>query len=397
MLPRKLNEALYKNSRFVGMMKKTTDFLGTTKEVVVRYAPTSGGSATFSDAQASKDASQLARFHVIRKREYQLASIEGELFAAARGGDSSLGKAMDREIESCMNGFAQALAVGAWGGGGGVLGQISAASVVTSNTITLANPSDANNFEVNMQLELSPDQGITPPFAGRRGAPTQVKVTNVNRITGQITCSTPWNTIIGASTGDFIFRRGDYSVKPAGVRGWIPDVDPVPGDNWYGQDRSPDVNRLAGIRFNAGGSFIREAITNAAAVAYNENAMPETCWINPVTWGNLSNELGSAIQFQRQKIGDTKTGEWGFDSIRLYGAYGPIDVIAEPKVPATKFFLTTMADWELASAGPCPQFLDFGQFSRMLQEQNADGYETRVGGYLNYICNNPRNQVNGTF
>ena len=60
----------YKNNVALAMMKKSEDFYGDVEKYPALYAPTAGRSATFSDALANQQASQLQAFLLQRKSDY---------------------------------------------------------------------------------------------------------------------------------------------------------------------------------------------------------------------------------------------------------------------------------------------------------------------------------------
>lgn len=119
-------------------------------------------------------------------------------------------------------------------------------------------------------------------------------------------------------------------------------------------------------------------------------AKPDTVMMNPRDVGNLVNEIGSK---QTIPVPSTKAGI-GYDAVELYSAIGKTKVIADPGCPRFKAYMLTLDSWELWSAGPVPGILDEDGVGTLLREPNADAYELRVGGFLQWVCHAPGHNVN---
>ena len=120
------------------------------------------------------------------------------------------------------------------------------------------------------------------------------QVISVNRGTGVIVLvvvqgapQTSWGA------GDYLQVLGDIGIGGSstiagmlglsGLAAWVPFVDPPATDNFWGVNRSADVTRLGGLRFNATAFSIAEGITNALALANREGAAPDLIIIDFVS------------------------------------------------------------------------------------------------------------------
>jgi hypothetical protein len=168
---------------------------------------------------------------------------------------------------------------------------------------------------------------------------------------------------------------------------WIPAVDPVSGDKFWGVDRSADPTRLAGIRFDASKYSISEGLTQALALANREGAAVDLIIIDFVSYATLVNELGAKVQYVQLEHDEV---EVAFEAIHFHSAYGKIPVLADRSCqPATAWCLT-QDTWKLRTLGKAPHILTYGMEGlEGLRVGNADALEVRIAYYGNVVCSAP--------
>lgn len=386
----KVAEPLYKASRFVSMIKKDTSFRAEGKYVNVTIGPTAGGSASFSDALASQDATVEKRFFVTRRKEYQLFSIQGDAIASSKGNANAMVEILKQQADKARYSFARALARKAWANGGGALGQIASTATLASTALLLRTRTDIVGFEPGVQLEFASDDGSSASPAGRRGAPDRLTASTINRDTGTITTSGLLNTVTGITVNDYVFRRGDYANSMSGLRGWNPITAPSGGDSFFGLDRSQgDVNRLSGVRVVGGGKPKEETLIDATAEAHINGIDAKQCFVNPLDYRDLVKEMGSKREIQ---VGNKEAG-MGFSALEVYGTTGTVQIISEVDVPRGYAWLTDTDQITLGSAGDCPMLLNEDGVGQLIRAYDDDAYQGRLGAYLNVLVDNPGNCV----
>lgn len=283
--------------------------------------------------------------------------------------------------------------------GSGSRGQISAIAV---GVITLADPNTVVQFEVGMTLVSYSVAGTTATIStgGNLGY-----VIAVNRSAGTVTVSatvggaagTPvnWSTTFPylAVQGDVNFAAGGLAIangsalKVAGLGAWLPVTAPTAGDSFWGVDRSVDVTRLAGVRFNGQSETIEEALIDAASLVAREGGNPDMCFMNFASWAALEKSLGSKVQYVDVKH---EEADIAFAGIRIHSPYGVITVIPDRNCPGQTAYLLSMENWKLRSLGRVPHILTYGlEGLEGLRVGNADALEIRIGYYANLICNAP--------
>jgi hypothetical protein len=394
---RRFNLLCYKKNPFYALCPKITDFNGKNKVVALRNGVPQGRGTSIAAAQAGKTASVYTGFVATRISDYATASIAGESIKAAKGDEGTLIEGLTKEIDGTIHVVMRSLAISMFRNGGGARGQISSGSNTASTTITLANVPDITNFDLNMQLMTSLDDGTPAAPAGTRAVPgAQPIVVALDRDLGTITINGNWSALMtGCTNLDFIFQGNtvgsDYGKMVKGVPAWIPSTAPGSTDNFLSVNRSTDVTRLAGIRFSGGGGPIEETLIEAATRAVREGASPDHVFVNPLDWSNLVKALGSKVLYERSAPLDEP--DIGFKAVQLSGPEGYINVIADINCPKGNAFMLQMDTWHLESLGEAPMILDFDG-NTILRSATSDDYEVRIGYYAQLTCEGPGWNVN---
>lgn len=323
----------------------------------------------FSTAQANKTNSQLKDFVLTRNSDYSLASISNEVLEASKGNANAFMEAATTEIDGAIQSATRSLAVAIYGTGSGTIGQVANSSFATP-VLTLVEAADVTNFEVGMKLAVSATNGGGSVRAGT------LTVVGVDRDAGTVTMSGNLSAGIAAiAQNDFISVQGDYDAKVKGLRAWLPDSAPT-SSPFFGVDRTADVTRLGGIRFDGSAMPIEEALISAASRVAREGGKPDHCFMNYEQYADLEKALGSKVQYIDLKA----TAEIAFRGIVINGPRGPIKCIPDQNCPAGRAFMLDLKVWKLYSLGKAPKILD-ADGMKMLRESSADAVEVRVGYY----------------
>lgn len=315
-------------------------------------------------------------------KDYSIASIDNETLEASKGNANAFMEAATTEIDGAMQSITRSLAIALYGSGSGSIGQCNAS--VSSTSLQLKNPNDVTNFEVGMELVFSTADGGGSLKSG------SVTVNGIDRDTGELTVDalTAIDSGAGVAANDFIFQEGDYDEKISGLRAWVPNSAPS-SSPFFSVDRTADVTRLGGIRFDGSSMPIEEALISAASRAAREGAKPSHCFMNYVDFANLEKALGSKVQYVDLKV----KADIGFRGILVNGPRGPINVVPDQNCPSGRAFMLQLDVWKLYSLGKCPRILDSDGL-KMLRESSADAVQVRVGYYAQVGCRAPGWNVN---
>lgn len=376
---------VYKDNALLALMPKMESFGGKNLPIPIIYGNPQGRSATFSTAQANKTSSKITDFVLTRNHDYSLASIDNETLEASKGDSNAFMEAATTEIDGAINSASRSLAIAMYRTGSGSIGQCNAS--VTGTSLQLKNPEDVTNFEVGQELVFSTADGGGAIKAGN------VSVTNIDRDSGLLTVDALSAIASGAgvAANDYIFIQGDYDSKIKGLQAWLPNTAPT-SSPFFSVDRSVDVTRLAGVRYDGSALPIEEALIGAIHRVARESGKPSHVFMSFSKWDELAKALGSKVQYIEEAV---KVGEanLNFRGIMIHGPKGPVKVIADQNCPSDRAFLLQLDVWKLYSLGKAPRILDTDGL-KMLRESSADAVEVRVGYYAQLGCRAPGYNAN---
>lgn len=373
----RVENMVYKDNPLLAMMPKMEDFGGKNLPIPIIYGNPQRRSATFATAQANTTTSLVKDFTLTRASDYSFASISNEVLEASKGNANAFMEAATTEIDGAIHSATRSLAIAMYGNGSGSIGQCNAS--VSSTSLQLKNAEDVTNFEVGMELVFSTANGGGSVKAG------SVTVVAINRDSGELTVDALSGIASGSgvAANDYIFQEGDHDLKIKGLAAWLPSSAPS-ATAFFGVDRSVDVTRLGGIRYDASALPIEEGLISAASRAAREGAKPDKCFMNYSQFANLEKALGSKVQYVDLKV----NADIGFRGMVINGPRGPIQIVPDQNCPSSVAYLLQLDTWKLYSLGKAPKILDADGL-KMLRQSTADGVEVRVGYYAQIGCRGP--------
>lgn len=386
-------QIVYKKFPTLGLLNKDTNFVGSPLKQPMAYATVPSRSATFATGQSLAGNSSQAAFLVTSVKDYGFAYIDRETMLASKTDDGAWLKAAVHEIDMAIRETTKSLAFAMISDGSGVIGTIATSSDVTTTTITLADPRQAVNFQVNDVLQaVAAGTSVAGAWnsAVRSGT---VTVTAVNRQTGVLTASGNWNSGISAiATTDGLVKSGDFNAKISGLGAWLPLTAPTSSDSFFSVNRSVD-SRLFGTYTDGRGMPIQESLILAATNIWQEGGSPDTILLNAANWVNLINDLGAKKIYYRElkaTKSDGGSADVGYQSVVIEGPAGTIDVVADPFIPTNVAYVLEKDTWTLHTRREAPHIFDIdGEAGELLRQASSDSYEVRVGYYGNLVCNAP--------
>ena len=394
-----MKDLVYKKNPFLALVPKNEapgGFAGKYIPVPLVYGTPQGRSATFTNAQNNQTAPALSSFFVYRVSNYQLVTITNELLEATKDDAGAFVDEAKLNMDTGFRNISNDLALDLFQDGSGYRGQIAS---ITSGVIVLSSAQDVVNFEVGMSLVSYSLSGST--YTQSTSAAIGYVIA-VNRSAGTVTVSTSaggsagtptnWSTsfpLLGVQ-GDVAFGAISATtsyLKVSGLGAWIPSTAPAAGDAYWGVDRSKDVTRLAGVRFDGSSESIEEALIDGAALVAREGGMPDYCFMNFTSYAALEKSLGAKVQYVDVKH---EEADIAFAGIRVHAPYGPITVIPDRNCPPQTAYLLQLDTWKFRSLGKAPHILTYGlEGLEGLRVGAADALEIRIGYYGNLICNAP--------
>lgn len=382
-----IENLVYADNPFYAMVTKQEKFPGRNLPIVLKFGNTQGVSATFSKAQANKSNVQVQAFLLTRVSAYALYSVDNQTLEATEDDEGAFLEALTTEADSAFESAARDLAVAMYRSGTGSIGKISSGSNVATTTITLANINDVSNFEAGMVLASAATDG------GSTRSGTEV-LKKVNRVTGVLTStSAAWNSVAtNIAASDFLFRDGDganggANLKMSGLDAWVPASDPS-STTFFGVDRTTDIVRLSGVRYDGSAQNPEEALIDGCALLCREGGRPNYIFTHTSDFANVEKSLGSKVIYDMVKLGEGDA-EVGFQGIKINTPKGPATLLGDVNCPSGVAYPLTMKTWKLYSIGKAPKILKYKSTDSYLRESTTDSVEGRIGTYGNLGCNAP--------
>jgi hypothetical protein len=372
---------VYADNPFLAMVPKKTDFGGKYKPVPIITGVSQGRSSTFANALANQTAVEIESFLLTRVSDYSIATIDNQTMLASKTDKMAFLEGSKILIDGAIRSLTNSLASALFRSGTGSIGQIGS---ISTGVITLTNPADVVQFEVNMTLKAAQTDGGT--LESGTGY-----VIAVNRSAGTVTVASSGlggsaATPTGWSANDFLLVDGDLNAKLKGLAAWLPATAPGGSDSFFGVNRSVDTVRLAGVRYDGAAQSIEEALIDASSLLAREGGKPDVAIMNFASYSALEKSLGSKVQYVDVK---SEKANIGFRGIMVNGANSMIKVFPDRNQLAQRCHLLQMNTWCLESLGDAPQILRYGDGLEMLRVSNADAGEVRVGYYANLRTNAP--------
>ena len=394
----------YKDNPFLAMIKKEEKFPGKYYPVPVVYGLTQGASATFVNAYNNQSSPQVAEFLVTRVSDFSLATIDGQLLAAAQTDPGAFIDGAELMIDAAFQTATNRIASAMFRNGAGTIGQIASLAHVSGSgpyisTITLTNPDDSVQFEPGQQLndvQNVDGTGSTSTLA------SPATITAVNRNTGVLTVTSAVDTTSDFTANYYLAVQGDLPsasnnnfqpsgstttnslLKLAGLAAWLPLAGPGSSDSFFGVNRNLDVQRLAGVTYDGSSLSLEEALLQGTGRIALNGGRVDTGICSYSTYTALITSLGSKVIYI-----DHKLGEIGFRGVQVNGANTVMSVFPDRNCPDGVIYCLEMDSWCLRSQNPAPHILKYMDEIEILRVPGVDAAELRVGGYMNMYTNKP--------
>lgn len=405
--PKRVQVLAYKNRPFFAKLAKKDMFEGDTYNHTVFFEDPQGGSATIATAIAQKAGhSQGARFVINRGREYQAITLQNEAIRASRSDNGALLRKKTHETDRILNEMCRRIDIAVHGSGTGVIASFTTGSSLNTTTITLDTPALGIRFSVGMFLQISTTNPLdgTAPTLVNGGQVVKVLARSVSAKLTTLTLDTSLSAVTGLTTTNkfYLLRNGEglgFGANTpyggvSGLRNWLPITDPVPGESFWGFDRSVDVQRLSGSRYVAGvGEKMEATLQNCSAEMCLQGATPDLILMNPISLSNYSQELGAKVRYMQ-----TDKGVTGLDTSAMIvrGQSGDMVVMSDPQVDPQRFYMLQSDTWWMPTLDAVPHMDDAAGISAS-REATSDGIELRWRAWYNLVCDAPGLNLTGSF
>lgn len=391
----------YKDNPALAMMHKEEKFPGKYFPNPVVYSLSSGGaSATFASAYNNQSSPLVAEFLVTRVSDFSLATIDGQLLAAAQTDPGAFIDGSELMIDAAFQVAVNRLASAMFRNGAGTIAQISSVTNVSGNTylITLNNPDDMVQIESNQVLVAvqNVDGSGTAPTDTATVTGTLDRNAGTFQVTSTTNIATDWPTTYFLAVQGDLPTTANNNFQPngstttnsllklAGFAAWLPLAAPSGSDSFFGVNRSADVQRLSGVQFDGSQLSLEEAIQQGTGRIAMQGGRVDTGISSYATYTALVISLGSKVQYI-----DEKVGEIGFRGVQVNGANTVMSCFPDRSCSDGVLYALEMDSWVLRSQNPAPHILKYMDEIEILRVPGVDAAELRVGGYMNMYTKKP--------
>ena len=387
----KVIDLTYSDHPFYAMLAKKDNFFGDKYPLISTLSGVGGSSSSFARAKARKNATNRAKFDLVRRRHYTFASIDNETAEASENDKGAFLKALSAEIDSALKTETRHLAHKLVNGNGtGVLDTVAVVSGAGPYVVTLNNYSALRTMEIGQYVGFFAGAVIADTATAQltdAAAPAKYgQITAIDRIGKKITVAMGAGVPVVA---DKVFFDGDVNegsglgLDLVGLDGWLPTANPS-STSFFGVDRTVDVTRLGGVRrSDLVGAPIEEALIELSSDVCIEGGNPDVSLVSHSKWKELEKAMGSKVQYMISNA--FGSGKIGFQGIQVKTNKGVMNVISEPSLVDNRIYCLTMKTWALHSLKAPVRILDLDG-NKMLRESDSDGNELRIGGYRQLGC-----------
>lgn len=388
----RVEQLMYGENCLLGLLEKRGDtgMVGDQLPVPIFTGNPQGVGGVFATAQTNTTNTNSSKFVIQAGDYFATVEIADKVLKASRSNQGAFLAGKIAEADGVLETAGESLSLYTWGLGGGQLG---VRGSISTNAITLATTADAGNFEIDMVLVASANDGSDSAHALRTGSSA---VTAVNRSTGVVTVASA-AAITSFADGDSLFRQSDFFgntgvITIKGVQCFITATD-VPMALWgiSSATRQTDPQRFAGCRVPSSVVSSKSAeerirILGAYMTGRFKAKRPTAGFMHPENWQVLETLMQSR-GVRPLKDDDTK---FGYLKIEVAMGGSVIPIYQDRHCPKDHFFALRMENWWVSSMGELihPQNEDGLQ---MLRKATSTNYELRWMSYPLLACNAPKN------
>lgn len=370
----------------LAMIDKDEDFQGDGTHIPLIHGNPQGIAARDLETAQINKSNVLGKKFILTAGDYQgSVDIGDKVITASRGNPGAFLRNKAAEMDGLYEQMADNIATYVYGNSGNAIGQISAqvggagTGPNGGDVFLLTEPTQTINFEVDMHLDSSSDDGTVNADPD---GDTDVHVLAVNRAEGTIEVQ----TVSSMAPDEFLFRTGDFGGLDGahsfifhGLQDFLYPTD-TPTDI-YSMNRLSDPQRLAGSRVPSSelsGLNIEERIQllGAYMVGRYKGPGPTHGFMNPEDWQNLS----IALQSRGVRPLKDDTTRFNFMAIEVVMGGKLVRIYPDRFCPRGTFFALRLKDWTLHSMLKLLHPISQDGLT-LLRKGTSNDYEYRIVSY----------------
>lgn len=381
----KVEDLTLADNPFLGMVEKDEGFSGDGQPHPLIYGNPQGIGGVFSVAQGNTSNVKGAKFLLTTGDYFGQVEIGDKVLKQSRGNAGAFLDNKSTETDGLYTQMAEDLEGFCFGNSGGSIGRRASLS---TQTITLTEPSQVQNFKVDEYIVASANDGSDTAHTVKAG---RARIVSIDQENGTITVDAIAG-ITGHADNDFLFREstfrgntGIFIIAGLGAFVWPDNAPPT----LYGMTRTTDKFKLAGVTVKASdltGKNIEERLRLLGVYMTGRAAGPgaDKIFMNPEDWQNL----GTSLEQKGQRSLTDDSTRFGYEYFEAVIGGKRARIYQARKCPKGTAFAVRMKNWKMFSTGKLfhAQAEDGLQ---MLRKATSTDYEVRVLCYPVLATNAP--------
>lgn len=356
----------------ITIFEKKDGFTGADFKYAIKYGNPQGISGTFTTAQANASSSSGVQLTVYRRKKYGYITLDAEAMRASRDDKGAFLETVQTETDGVIEELGDSLAFDFYRDGSGNRGRRASLS---TNTVTLSDPTDARNFKKGMTVIASANADGSSP---RTGSTT---IASLDEDAGTVTLTSA-AALDSFADNDYLFRQGDPGTCMEGLATLVP-VTVSGSDSFRGINRSVDRRRLAGTAIDDTATNLEENIGHLAVKIRTVGRSATVGLTNPVNFYEIVRRLDAKVVYD----GGGMDAAIGFETVVIHTPAGAVRLISDPDCPTTRNYIGREGLY-IKTLDPYVHVIrDDGR--PQLRLSNADGVEIRLRSWLNTVHPTP--------
>jgi hypothetical protein len=384
--------AIVAQSPVLGMIEKKAKKVGGRYiHVPLIRVGAQGRSATYANADTNANSSETVGFNVNYTNNFQIGKVDGDAVDDSDGSENAIAEAIDLEMTAVLRNLKKDMQLQCFGNQGGARGRVG--SIATGNAgancrIVLKNPTDSKFFEEKMVLAASANDGTSSGHTLRNAGAT-ITIVGIDKMNGYLEfASSVLVSIAALAPNDYLFADGDFKNKITGFRGWVPLADPTSGESFAGVDRSVSVLTLSGLRFDATGKPLEQAITDYFGYATHFDQNPDAVVMNPIRWSKFANSLGADRANRISQISSGGKATVSYSAIMVATGTGDKPVMSDAGCDVNEALALQWDSWFWGYSGSDLVHL-IDEDGLTIRRGSGDSWKFEVKSRGNMACNQP--------
>jgi hypothetical protein len=385
-----LIEEIIEEEPLLGMCAKDTTWGHEVRHWPLRWGANQGIGRTAADAKRLKSSYTSAEFQHGTREMFSFLSLEGKLL---RTWEYTKKKALlvdpvttagELAIDRMRRKFSKAI----HGNGVGIIGQITAGSNVSSDTISLTDSNDLKNFEEDVTIQWEGTGATGGTVSTEEAAIVSIGTED----SPTLTLSDDWDVLFpGITAGDYLVYTGTYDDDFIyGLDAYLPSHTGTPG-TFLTCNRNRNPGFLAGRCMTGTNMPVYQRIKQAARKLVDAGEKPDLYLLSTRNFEKLEFEFDNKLVMHKEPAADVGKYKMGvnYQGVVVQGPRGPIKVMPSMWMPDSVERCGRLDSVVMGSIGPLVHWDSDNGPKDLRTEDATDNRELRAVSDPGFLVKRP--------